>query len=74
MNWYREYRNEWKEIIETVARECKRAELMVEKDTVLSLGLKTVINAKYALFPAYCIISLQQPIHSQLSTFQYSYH
>ena len=27
MSWYREYRNEWKEIIETVARECKRAEI-----------------------------------------------
>ena len=39
MSWYREYRNEWKEIIETVARECKRAELMVEKDTVQSMVL-----------------------------------
>lgn len=39
MSWYREYRNEWKEIIETVARECKRAELMVEKDTVQSMFL-----------------------------------
>ena len=34
MIWYSEYRREWKEIIETVARECKRAELMVEKDAV----------------------------------------
>lgn len=40
MNWYREYRNEWKEIIETVARECKRAELMIEKDTVQSMFLE----------------------------------
>jgi len=39
VSWYREYRNEWKEIIETVARECKRAELMVEKDTVQSMFL-----------------------------------
>lgn len=39
MSWYREYRNEWKEIIEAVARECKRAELMVEKDTVQSMFL-----------------------------------
>lgn len=39
MNWYNEYRNEWKEIIEAVARECKRAELMVEKDTVQSMFL-----------------------------------
>lgn len=39
MNWYSKYKNEWKEIIETVARECKRAELMVEKDTVQSMFL-----------------------------------
>lgn len=39
MSWYREYRNEWKEIIETVARESKRAELMVEKDTIQSMFL-----------------------------------
>ena len=39
MSWYREYGNEWKEIIEAVARECKRAELMVEKDTVQSMFL-----------------------------------
>ena len=29
MNWYKEYRSEWKEIIETVARELGRTELMV---------------------------------------------
>ena len=39
MSLYREYRIEWKEIIEAVARECKRAELMVEKDTVQSMFL-----------------------------------
>ena len=39
MSWYSEYRREWKEIIETVARECKRAELMVEKDAVQSMFL-----------------------------------
>ena len=39
MSWYSDYRNEWKEIIEAVARECKRAELMVEKDTVQSMFL-----------------------------------
>ena len=42
MNWYNEYRNEWKEIIEAVARECKRAELMVEKDTVQSMFLQSL--------------------------------
>ena len=31
MNWYREYQTEWKEIIETVARELGRSEQMVEK-------------------------------------------
>ena len=39
MSWYSEYRREWKEIIETVARECKRAELMVEKDALQSMFL-----------------------------------
>ena len=39
MNWYREYQAEWKEIIETVARELGRSEQMVEKDTIQSLFL-----------------------------------
>lgn len=39
MSWYSEYRREWKEIIETVARECKRVELMVEKDALQSMFL-----------------------------------
>ena len=39
MNWYKEYRSEWKEIIETVARELGRTELMVEKDTIQSMFL-----------------------------------
>ena len=39
MSWYSEYGREWKEIIETVARECKRAELMVEKDALQSMFL-----------------------------------
>ena len=32
MNWYKVNKSEWKEIIETVARELGRTELMVEKD------------------------------------------
>ena len=36
MSWYKEYRSQWKEIIETVARELGRTELMVEKDTIQS--------------------------------------
>ena len=39
MNWYKEYYNEWKEIIETVAREMSRTEQMVEKDTIQSMFL-----------------------------------
>ena len=39
MNWYKEYQTEWKEIIETVARELGRSEQMVEKDTIQSMFL-----------------------------------
>ena len=39
MNWYREYQAEWKEIIETVARELGRSEQMVEKDSIQSIFL-----------------------------------
>lgn len=39
MNWYREFYSEWKEIIETVARELGRSEQMVEKDTIQSMFL-----------------------------------
>ena len=39
MNWYREYQAEWKEIIETVARELGKSEQMVEKDTIQSMFL-----------------------------------
>ncbi len=39
MNWYKEYQAEWKEIIETVARELGRNEQMVEKDTIQSMFL-----------------------------------
>lgn len=39
MNWYREYYFEWKEIVETVAREYGKSEIMVEKDTIQSMFL-----------------------------------
>ena len=39
MNWYKEYQAEWKEIIETVARELGRSEQIVEKDTIQSMFL-----------------------------------
>lgn len=39
MSWYKEFYSEWKEIIETVAREIGRNEQMVEKDTIQSMFL-----------------------------------
>ena len=39
MNWYKEYRGQWKEIIETVADEEHRTTQMVEKDTIQSMIL-----------------------------------
>ena len=39
MNWYKSYKNEWKEIIETVASEIKRSNVIVEKDLIQSLFL-----------------------------------
>ena len=39
MNWYKDNYSEWKEIIETVAREAGRQEQMVEKDTIQSMFL-----------------------------------
>jgi predicted nucleotidyltransferase component of viral defense system len=39
MNWYNNYKNEWKEIIETVALEEKRSNIIVEKDLIQSLFL-----------------------------------
>ena len=39
MSWYKEHFAEWKEIIETVAREQGRSEQMVEKDTIQSIFL-----------------------------------
>lgn len=39
MSWYKDYRAQWKEIIEVVANNYRRTELMVEKDVVQSLFL-----------------------------------
>lgn len=39
MNWYSNYKNEWKKIIETVSAEIKKSELMIEKDTIQSMFL-----------------------------------
>ncbi len=46
MNWYRENYSEWKEIIETVAREIGRSELMVEKDTIQSMFLHELAKSE----------------------------
>lgn len=39
MNWYKDYYDEWKEIIETVARELGKSPQMIEKDTIQSMFL-----------------------------------
>ena len=39
VNWYSEHRDQWKEIIETVAAEEHRTTLMIEKDTIQSMIL-----------------------------------
>ena len=39
MNWYKENQTEWKEIIETVARELGKSEQRLEKDTIQSMFL-----------------------------------
>lgn len=49
MNWYRNNAAEWKEIIETVARELGRTELMVEKDTIQSMFLLELSKSELPL-------------------------
>ncbi len=39
MSWFDRYKTEWKEIIETIAREEHRSSQMVEKDTIQSMFL-----------------------------------
>lgn len=46
MNWYRDNYDEWKEIIETVAREIGRTEQMVEKDTIQSMFLHELAKSE----------------------------
>ena len=45
MNWYKNYKSEWKEIVETVAREIKRNNIIVEKDLIQSLFLYELSKA-----------------------------
>ncbi|MCI6665641.1 MAG: hypothetical protein SPH91_04300 [Lachnospiraceae bacterium] len=49
MNWYKVNKSEWKEIIETVARELGRTELMVEKDTIQSMFLYKLAKVELQL-------------------------
>ena len=49
MNWYKVNKNEWKEIIETVARELGRTELMVEKDIIQSMFLYKLAKVELQL-------------------------
>lgn len=39
MNWYKTHYIEWKEVLETVSREIRKAEILVEKDTIQSMFL-----------------------------------
>ena len=39
MNWYKNHYIEWKEVLETVSREIKKAAILVEKDTIQSMFL-----------------------------------
>ena len=39
MDWYKTHYIEWKEVLETVSREIKKAEILVEKDTIQSMFL-----------------------------------
>ena len=64
MNWYEGYKDEWKEIIETVAAEEHRTTQMVEKDTIQSMflfelsksGLPFVFKGGTSLSKAYALI------------------
>ena len=49
MNWYRDYKEQWKEIIETVAAEEHRTTQMVEKDTIQSMILSGISQSDLPL-------------------------
>ena len=46
MSWYKEHYIEWKEIIETVARELGKNEQMIEKDTIQSMFLHELTKSE----------------------------
>lgn len=47
MDWYKSYPDEWREIIETVARELHKSESMIEKDVVQSMFLMGIFKVDY---------------------------
>ena len=70
MSWYKDNRDAWKEIIETVAAEAHRTVQMVEKDTIHSMillgisrsDLPIVFKGGTSLSKAYCLIDNFQKI------------
>ena len=46
MNWYRNYKEQWEEIIETVAAEEHRTIQMIEKDTIQSMFLHEISKSE----------------------------
>lgn len=46
MNWYKDNKDAWKEIIETVAAERHRSTQMVEKDTIQSMFLQRLSESE----------------------------
>lgn len=46
MNWYGNFYDEWKEIIQTVSRELGKNAQMVEKDTIQSMFLYEIAKSE----------------------------
>lgn len=49
MSWYSDYKEQWKEIIETVASEKHRVTQVVEKDTIQSMILLELSKCDFLL-------------------------
>ena len=70
MNWYKNHYIEWKEVLETVSREIKKAEILVEKDTIQSMflnelskvNLPFVFKGGTSLSKAYNLINRLSPL------------
>ena len=44
MSWYKEYKDEWKQIIEAISNDTNRNAFMIEKDTIQSMFLHRLSN------------------------------